>query len=1516
MLYLNCIGHYCTKRVVAMIHERETPVSTADDVVFQVVHWHAMDAEYDAEDDGEESERSLYLIKLYGVTANGESVAVNVLNFTPYFMIKIHHNVTALFLQRLREYVVTKLPMPLRSGFIDVKLQKKKDFWGYHHNTVFNFVRLSFRNHAAFKAAMRIFQREICIYGIHSQPTRYKLYESNIEPFIRFMHIKDIVSSGWVCIPSGKYKDNQDVLATSCQIDVSCDWKVVQRVERDKIAPLIVASFDIECTSSHGDFPVGRKDYKKVAYELSQAFAEERITEHNIVSELVLIFDRSVNGVLSKVYPKGHCDVEHLKDRLLRQQHDLMSILRGKLVWKKDKYAPVPKATKDDILRSLTRKFGSYEEDGMWTGFMPKLEGDPVIQIGTTVHRYGQTDCTYKNIITLGTCEPIDGVEVITCETENELLLQWRDLIVRLDPDVMTGYNIFGFDFAYLYDRSKELGIMEEFTKLGRVVDKQCPYVEKTLSSSALGDNLLKYVDMDGRVLIDIMKVVQRDHKLDSYKLDNVANHFMKLNKNDVSPNDIFRLQKGSAEDRKTIAEYCVQDCALCNKLMMKLEILANNIGMANVCHVPLAFIFMRGQGVKIFSLVAKQCREDEFIVPTVTPRRIDDEHGEEDEEGYEGAIVLPPKQGIYLEDPVSVLDYASLYPSSMISENLSHDCIVLEAKYDNLPDVEYQDISYDVYDVVDDKKVKVGEKVCRFVQLPNGEKGVIPRILMKLLKARKDTRKRMEYQTLVLKDGKEVCGLMDEDDEQITLKRVDGTKDVVSKTNVERIYATYDEFEKAVLDGLQLAYKVTANSLYGQVGARTSPIYLKDIAACTTATGRKMILKAKQFLEENYCAEIVYGDSVTCYTPTYIRYNGEVHICKMEDIAIRFGGSSTWLPMDHAEKEAVELYGVDVWTEQGWTKVDRIIRHKLAPHKKIIRVLTHAGVVDCTDDHSLLREDGSMVSSKDLQIGDCILHHSTPFKSSTSTATSPISPEEARVMGMFMGDGSCGTYITKYGKKSTWAINGQDYSLLEYYKSLCEEVFPEFAWKILDTLRSSGVYKLVPTTHMRENYGAVRKFVDEYRSRLYDGDNKVVPASILTANTAVRQAFWDGLYDADGDKDANGYTRIDQKSQLSCAYIYVLAQSLGYKVSINTRTDKPNVYRLTATMNNQRKVKTAIKKMHEIAYDGYVYDLTTENHHFAMGVGEIIGHNTDSIFAIFPNKTTENGVERKLTGKEAIMTSIKMASEASSKFKQYLKPPHDLEYEKTFWPFILFSKKRYCANKYEHDDVKYKMNSMGIALKRRDNAPIVKHIYGGVLDIILKEQDLTKSVTFLKDNLMELIDGKFPLESLVITKSLRADYKDPEKIAHKVLAERMGERDPGNKPMVNDRIPFVYIENAKKEKVLQGERIEHPDYIKQHKLKPDYEFYITNQIMKPVLQLYALALDKLEGYTKSPEYFPQIEKKLIQEKQGDMKKVKDRLDDLKETEAQKILFDPILTKLKNRKLGHREITEFFKPYK
>ena len=117
----------------------------------------------------------------------------------------------------------------------------------------------------------------------------------------------------------------------------------------------------------------------------------------------------------------------------------------------------------------------------------------------------------------------------------------------------------------------------------------------------------------------------------------------------------------------------------------------------------------------------------------------------------------------------------------------------------------------------------------------------------------------------------------------------------------------------------------------------------------------------------------------------------------------------------------------------------------------------------------------------------------------------------------------------------------------------------------------------------------------------------------------------------------------------------------------------------------------------------------------------------------------------------------------------------------------------------YEEDPDKCKRKAMGLVLKRRDNAPIVKEVYGGVIDIIMHDQDFDKAIEFTKQMLQDTIDGNIPMDKLVFSKSLRSGYKNPNQIAHKVLADRIGKREPGNKPRPGDRIAFAYIQTKGK---------------------------------------------------------------------------------------------------------------------
>ena len=220
----------------------------------------------------------------------------------------------------------------------------------------------------------------------------------------------------------------------------------------------------------------------------------------------------------------------------------------------------------------------------------------------------------------------------------------------------------------------------------------------------------------------------------------------------------------------------------------------------------------------------------------------------------------------------------------------------------------------------------------------------------------------------------------------------------------------------------------------------------------------------------------------------------------------------------------------------------------------------------------------------------------------------------------------------------------------------------------------------------------------------------------------------------------------------------------------------------------------------------------------------------------------------------------------------------------------------------------------MGIVLKRRDNADVVKDIYGGNIDILMSNGNVSEAMAFTKNFLQNIVDGKIDLKKLIVSKSLRGWYKNPDSIAHNVLAERMGKRDAGNKPAVGSRIPYVYFQtNNQKKKVKQGDRIEHPDYMIEKKLKPDYVHYITNQIQKPITQIYALVLEQMPQFKTKVGGFKRKMRMLDRKHKDNPEKRDSEETKIRNAEVKKILFDTPLRQANNMKNGQRTIVTFFK---
>ena len=1240
----------------------------------------------------------------------------------------------------------------LRNHFVSMKVVKRKDFWGYSNNELSYFILVKVRSLKLYRVLTNLFKSKYSKKG-------FILYESNIDPFLRFIHKKEIKPSGWVSIN----KPINNEIEGGCCYNIITNYENVFPIECNKTAPLLIASFDIECSSSHGDFPVATKDYKKLAEDLCSISVPlvEMCSENN----------KNINSVLKKWFIKLPNQSVNWGEYTLNQIYLKKQISVDKLSIAIDKCL-------DDVVKNMklydtTKTLSALDEienniNAALTKHLPKLQGDTIIQIGTTFNTFGNSAICYKSLISLGTCDAIEGVNVKVVDTEKDLLLEWKKLFQKSNPDILTGFNIYGFDFKYMYDRCCELNIEEEFClHLGRKRNTSSGFINKTVSSSAMGEVITSFFDIEGVLIIDVLYYCRKNMNLDSYKLDNIAEIFLGEKKNDLKPSELFSKFKGSSADRKIIAEYCIQDCALVNRLMAKLKIVENNIGMSNVCLVPLNYIFDRGQGVKIYSLVAYECMMRKQVIPVCSLFE------DLEDNGYEGAIVLNPQSGIYIDDPIIVFDYSSLYPSSMIAENISHDTIIIDKnKYIDkngkfINDDGNQFIKTIVYD----------GKECIFVKRADGIKGTIPLILEKLINKRKSTRKKIEYQTLFLEDDKFVSGLVKDKADNYIVTNVETNEVIeISKAAVKQKTDTYNSFEKAVFDALQLAYKITANSLYGQTGAKTSQIYMKDIAACTTATGRNMIVLAKDFVERNYECEVIYGDSVMPYTPlTILRDEGLVEVTTFNDF-----NDLDWTPYSQfkkvgTHKEQIFNPGFKVWTNNGWSSVVRLIRHKTV--KKIYRVLTNSGLVDVTQDHSLLDNNLNIIKPTQCEKGQKLCHSKIKIGNN--------------ILKYIKHDG---IYINKYGK-------------------------------------------------------------------IYLNDNK----------------------------------------QNESQYIYLLLQNLGYYITISIENSKIVLIYEDRKITNEDNTRTCIQSIDVLYedYEGFVYDVETSSGVFHAGVGEMIIKNTDSIFCKF-NLYDEN--EERVYGKKAISYAIKKGLEvekhiAEAELIKY--KPQALNYEKVLSPLILFTKKRYAGQLYEFDANKSVTKFMGIAMKRRDSCRLVKDIFGDVMNEILLNHDINASFKVCHEWMDKLCNGDVPNEKLVISKALKSHYKKPESIAHKVLADRITSRDPGNKPAINDRLPYIFIKTAKDVK-LQGDKIEHPDYIRENNLEIDYCYYITNQIMKPICQMYSLCLDMIPEYSEDKSYWNLIKQDYMEKAiyQNNELKLNTKLNELKERKVQELIFNKYITRL------------------
>lgn len=378
---------------------------------------------------------------------------------------------------------------------------------------------------------------------------------------------------------------------------------------------------------------------------------------------------------------------------------------------------------------------GSFDiECNSSTGKFPdaSVEDDACFQIAISLCKFGEEIPYEKVCLCYKQTDPnLEDSKILSFDTEREMLEAFQKYLHEKDIDIMTGWNIFGFDLEFIYKRAHMVGCNPDFFRLGKLKEQTCDLSIKKLSSSALGDNMLKLLPMSGRFIFDLFHEVKKGYKLDSYKLNEVSKLYLGDQKIDMAPKEMFaRYLEGDPVKLREVAEYCIKDTLLPHRLMKKLCTLLNLLEMAKATWVPLCFLVERGQQIKVFSQLTKKARELGFMVPTIR-------YGAIPEEPYEGATVLEAQKGAYYT-PITALDFEALYPSIMMAHNLCYSSYVMNEKdYGNIPGVTYETFN-------------VGEKTYKFAQdVPS----LLPAILLELKQFRKQAKRDMAAATGFMKE-------------------------------------------------------------------------------------------------------------------------------------------------------------------------------------------------------------------------------------------------------------------------------------------------------------------------------------------------------------------------------------------------------------------------------------------------------------------------------------------------------------------------------------------------------------------------------------------------------------------------------------------------------------------------------------------------------------------------------------------------------------------------------------------
>ena len=664
-------------------------------IEFQIYDWledHYIETSNEESEDENNKKMGEFIIHVFGRTMNGQSVYAKITDFTPYFYIELPCAWISLDkmkietkLKQFKEFLLSynnkKIWSKFKSTLLDIQYIKAKKADGFTNDSEFKFARLTFNNADGMKKFRMFFEENEVDFEFKKY--KFKTYEANLPPMFRCFHNRNISGCAWVETSKYLQVKKESLKESYCDIELDINWRNLNPIQKDVNAPLRIASFDIECYSHDGQFPQANREKDKV---IQIGVTYTYLGQSEPYRQYIACLDKTV-PFDEKTILKSFDDETDLfldfKEELILSDCDVIS---GYNIFYFDEKYLYDRA--DQVL-------GIKEE----MSFMSKLK-----------KRY----CNFKEM-------------KLASSALGENLLRFWDTPGRVHIDLMKdiqktfSLSCYKLDYVAAHFIRGEVKNVKEIDNL--IFELECSSVDDICLQDYIHLEVMKgFVSDEVGEKFIVTNIDKPNKKLHVKGKNNNLLQDLKLAKesegdkifwsqakDDVGPKEIFKFQKGSPEDRSIVAKYCIKDCKLVNLLIHKLEVITKNIEMANVCSVPLSYLFIRGQGIKIFSLCLKEFKEQGYIFPVIKMQKLKickicnvetkgyncpvckSRNLEEIEidNTYEGAIVFDPIPIIHYQG-IATKDFTSLYPSSIIQKNMSHETIVENEDFDNLPGIEY----------------------------------------------------------------------------------------------------------------------------------------------------------------------------------------------------------------------------------------------------------------------------------------------------------------------------------------------------------------------------------------------------------------------------------------------------------------------------------------------------------------------------------------------------------------------------------------------------------------------------------------------------------------------------------------------------------------------------------------------------------------------------------------------------------------------------------------------------------